>query len=157
MHYFALLGASQHYCVPGTVGFASDTAAASRISLPSGIFSNLMESGQPATASLAFTAYQDSSLFPLPPSETRHPNFQIASPVIGASIIGQTTISQNVSVFMEIDQVNTLYVYSATILTNIFQSRIISFPFVFFGALAKVCCIYSCYCMSNARWLLSVI
>ena len=129
MHYFVLLGASQHYCVPGTVGFASNTAAASRISLPSGIFSNLMESGQPATASLAFTAYQDSSLFPLPPSETHHPNFQIASPVIGASIIGQTTISQNVSVFMEIDQVNTLYVYSATIVSWIRSFRYGFFPF----------------------------
>ena len=106
-------------CIIGMVGSASDTAATSRISLPSGIFSNLMESGQSTTASLAFTAYQDSSLFPLPPSVTRHPNFQIASPVIGASIIGQT-ISQNVSVFMEIDQVNIIHVCSVVILSNIF-------------------------------------
>lgn len=93
-----------HYYVPGMAGSANDATASSRINLPSGIFSSLMESRQSSTASLAFTAYQDSSLFPLPPSATRHPNFQIASPVIGASIIGQT-ISQNVSVFLEINQV----------------------------------------------------
>jgi hypothetical protein len=91
------------------VGSASGTAARNRISLPSGIFSDIMESGQ-STASLAFTAYQDSSLFPLPPSAARHPNFQIASPIIGASIIGQT-ISQNVSFFIEINQVSILHVF----------------------------------------------
>ena len=103
-------------CTIGTVGSASDTAATNRISLPSGIFSNIMESGQ-STASLAFTAYPDSSLFPLPPSAARHPNFQIASPVIGASIIGQD-ISQNVSFFIEINQVNTLHQYSVVIATH---------------------------------------
>lgn len=92
--------------VAGSVDSASVATATSGIRLPNSIFSDLMESGQ-STASLAFTAYQNSTLFPLPPSTDRPPNFQIASPVIGASVIGQT-ISQNVSVFMKINQVSTM-------------------------------------------------
>ena len=88
------------------VGSASESATTNGISLPSGIFSDLMNSGM-STASLAFTAYQNSTLFPLPPSQARNPKFQIASSVIGASIVGQN-ISQNVSIFMTINQVSII-------------------------------------------------
>lgn len=82
------------------------------IRIPSRIFSDLMAKGQ-SVANLAFTAFSTSNLFPLSNSQIRHPKFQIASTVIGASIAGQTisSTSENVSITFDINQVSSIIRY----------------------------------------------
>ena len=77
------------------------------INIPKEIFSELMKEGQ-SVASLVFTEYQSSNLFPLLQTPTAHPKFQIATVVIGASI-AETNVSgssQNVSITIEMNPVS---------------------------------------------------
>ena len=92
--------------VAGTSGKANSMTNRASISLPNSIFSELINKRQ-SEASLVFTAYQTSNLFPLKPNEARHPRFQIASSVIGASVAGQsiTALSQNITVTMDFNPV----------------------------------------------------
>ena len=91
-------------------GVASATEGRISINIPSGIFSDLMETTGLSEVSLAFVAYRTSNLFPVAQKGTRHPSFQISSMVVGASIAGRNIsgTSQNVSVSMAINPVSVV-------------------------------------------------
>lgn len=125
----------------GASGVANADAGGVSISIPSGIFSDLMATGQ-SEAGLAFVAYQTSNLFPVAQNENRHPKFQVASMVLSASIAGQsiTESSENVSVSMEINSVSihskSLYWFFTTCLLLCFLTlRVTNSLNVFSGAM----------------------
>lgn len=58
---------------------------------------------------LAYTAYRNSSLFPLKMDGARHPSFKILSPVIGATVVN-TPISSGASVNITLTMHSTVSV-----------------------------------------------
>ena len=93
------------------IGAMTNTATSgTSINIPNRIFSELIGEGQ-SVVTLAFTEYQTSNLFPLIPTPTRHPKFQIATMVIGASIAEKvvSASSQNVTMRFEINPVSCYY------------------------------------------------